>query len=59
DVIEAALAHTDKNQIRKAYNRTDYLDSRRKLMSWWSEHIDKSSYGSYSVTGSHHLRQVI
>ncbi|ELR8704616.1 integrase, partial [Vibrio vulnificus] len=52
-------AHTDKNQIRKAYNRTDYLDSRRKLMSWWSEHIDKSSYGSYSVTGSHHLRQVI
>lgn len=40
DVIEAALAHTDKNQIRKAYNRTDYLDSRRKLMSWWSEHIE-------------------
>lgn len=50
DVIEAALAHTDRNQIRKAYNRTDYLDRRRKLMSWWSDHIEQSSYGSYSVT---------
>ncbi|EKF9134222.1 tyrosine-type recombinase/integrase [Vibrio cholerae] len=58
DVIEAALAHTDKNQIRKAYNRTDYLDSRRKLMSWWSEHIEKSSYGSYSVAGAGYLRLV-
>lgn len=59
DVIEAALAHTDSNQIRKAYNRTDYLEPRRKLMSWWSEHIAKSSYGSYSVTGENHLQQVI
>lgn len=58
DVIEAALAHTDKNQIRKAYNRSDYLDARRKLMCWWSEHIDKSSYGSYSVTGNDYLRMV-
>lgn len=58
DVIEAALAHTDKNQIRKAYNRSDYLDSRRKLMSWWSEHIEQSSFGSYSVTGSTYLREV-
>ncbi|WP_105902128.1 tyrosine-type recombinase/integrase [Vibrio gangliei] len=56
DVIEAALAHTDKNQIRAAYNRTDYLERRRTLMSWWSEHIEKSSYGSYSVTN---LRKVM
>ncbi|NOH79498.1 tyrosine-type recombinase/integrase [Vibrio sp. RE86] len=55
DVIEAALAHTDKNQIRKAYNRTDYLESRRKLMSWWSEHIEKSSYGTFSTTRSTEL----
>lgn len=58
DVIEAALAHTDKNQIRKAYNRTDYLDSRRKLMCWWSAHIEQLSYGSYSVTGSNYLKLV-
>lgn len=59
DVIEAALAHTDKNQIRAAYNRTDYLDRRRVLMSWWSEHIEKSSYGSYSVAYGVRLKQVM
>ncbi len=57
DVIEAALAHTDKNQIRKAYNRTDYLESRRKLMSWWSEHIQKSSYGNFSTVSSVELNE--
>jgi integrase len=54
DVIEAALAHTDKNTIRKAYNRTSYLEQRRPLMKWWSDHIEQASYGSMSVTG---LRQ--
>lgn len=26
DIIEAALAHTDKNEVRKAYNRSTYLN---------------------------------
>ncbi|MES3575781.1 integrase domain-containing protein [Enterobacter cloacae] len=26
DIIEAALAHTDKNEVRKAYNRNTYLN---------------------------------
>ncbi|MBC5831901.1 integrase domain-containing protein [Vibrio metschnikovii] len=54
DVIEAALAHTDRNAIRKAYNRTSYFEQRRPLMKWWSDHIEQASYGSLSVTG---LRQ--
>lgn len=35
DVIEAALAHSDKNEVRKAYNRSTYLDQRIQLMTWW------------------------
>jgi integrase len=35
DVIEAALAHSDRNEVRRAYNRSDYLEHRKKLMSWW------------------------
>jgi integrase len=31
DVIEAALAHSDKNEIRRAYNRSTYLEHRKKL----------------------------
>ncbi|WP_084405057.1 tyrosine-type recombinase/integrase [Aliagarivorans taiwanensis] len=36
DIIECALAHLDKNQIRAAYNRSNYLEERRDLMRWWS-----------------------
>lgn len=49
DVIEAALAHIDKDEVRRSYNRTDYLDKRRKLMTWWSEHIEKCSIVNLSV----------
>lgn len=52
DVIEAALAHTDKNGVRAAYNRAEYVERRRVMMSWWSEHIHQSSSGNVSVTGN-------
>lgn len=51
DIIESALAHVDKNEVRAAYNRSDYLDRRRDLMNWWSEHISKAAIGSLSITG--------
>lgn len=39
DVIEAALAHSDKNEVRRAYNRTTYLAKRYELMSWWGNKV--------------------
>jgi integrase len=51
DVIEAALSHVEKNEVRRAYNRAEYLESRRELMCWWSEHIQQAAIGSLSVTG--------
>lgn len=41
DVIEAALAHSDKNEVRRAYNRSTYLKKRIELMNWWGEHTTK------------------
>ncbi|WP_210532340.1 integrase domain-containing protein [Pantoea ananatis] len=41
DVIEAALAHHDKNEVRRAYNRSTYLIKRIELMDWWSEFTQK------------------
>lgn len=35
DVIEASLAHNDKNEIRRIYNRSIYSDKRIVLMDWW------------------------
>lgn len=41
DVIERQLAHVDKNKIRGTYNHAEYLDDRRKMMQWYSDHMDK------------------
>jgi integrase len=40
DVIERQLAHQESNKVRKAYNRAEHLDERRKMMQWWADHID-------------------
>ncbi|MDC0603352.1 integrase domain-containing protein [Aliiglaciecola sp.] len=58
DIIESALAHVDKNGVRRAYNRADYIDRRRKLMCWWSEHIEQAANGNMSLTGTKTLRAV-
>jgi integrase len=40
-VIEAQLAHKDKNKVRRAYNHAQYLDERREMMQWWSDYLDE------------------
>jgi len=49
DVIEAALAHADGNEVRRAYNRTNYLERRRVMMVWWSDYIEKAAMGNMSL----------
>lgn len=46
DVIEAQLAHADRNAVRAAYNRTDYLDERREMMDAWAIYLDSLRSGS-------------
>ena len=40
DVIERQLAHTERNQVRAAYNHAQYLPERRKMMQWWADYLD-------------------
>jgi integrase len=40
DVIEAQLAHGEKNAIRGAYNRAEYLPERRRMMQEWADYLD-------------------
>jgi integrase len=58
DVIEVALAHIDQNSIRGAYNRAEYLEQRRVMMQWWSDHIEEAGKGNLSPAGTKHLRAV-
>lgn len=38
-VLEAALAHSKKDEIIAAYNRPEYLAERVILMQWWSDYV--------------------
>lgn len=52
DVIEAALAHKDGNEIRAAYNRAKYLNRRKVMMGWWSERIEQAATGNMTSTNT-------
>jgi len=41
DVIEKALAHEERNKVRAAYHRSEYIEQRRKLMQWWADYLDR------------------
>ena len=58
DIIEAALSHVDRDKVRSAYNRTDYLERRKVLMAWWSDHIEGAATGSLSMSGKKSLKVV-
>ncbi|WP_417263924.1 tyrosine-type recombinase/integrase [Celeribacter sp.] len=40
DAIEAALAHVERNEVRRAYNRGLYWDERVELAKWWATLLD-------------------
>jgi len=40
DAIERQLAHTEKNQVRAAYNRGEYMDERTQMMQQWADYLD-------------------
>jgi integrase len=41
DVIERQLAHTEANQVRRAYNRAQYMNERKEMMRWWGDFLEK------------------
>lgn len=46
DVIERQLAHAEKNQVRAAYNRAEYLPERKKMMQEWADYLGKLKQGA-------------
>ncbi|AMV41771.1 tyrosine-type recombinase/integrase [Paraburkholderia caribensis] len=39
DVIERQLAHVERNRVRAAYNRADYMNERREAMQMWADFV--------------------
>ena len=46
EMIEKALAHEEKNKIKGAYNRAEYLEQRRQLMEWWGNKLQILEHGA-------------
>ncbi len=40
DAIERQLAHGDRDKVRAAYNRSQYLPERIKMLQWWADYLD-------------------
>jgi integrase len=39
DWIERQLAHTEKDQVRAAYNVAEWMPERRRMMQWWADYL--------------------
>ncbi|MGA8147335.1 MAG: tyrosine-type recombinase/integrase [Gallionellaceae bacterium] len=46
DVIERQLAHCERNEVRAAYNRAEYLPERRIMMQQWADYLDSIEAGA-------------
>ncbi|MER8569076.1 integrase arm-type DNA-binding domain-containing protein [Mesorhizobium sp. M0924] len=40
DWIERQLAHTERSDVRAAYNTAEWLADRQKMLIWWSDYLD-------------------
>lgn len=49
DAIERQLAHSEKNKVRAAYHRSEYLPERRKMMQAWADYLDGLCSGASVV----------
>jgi len=49
DVIERQLAHIEKNAVRAAYHRSQYLEERKAMMQAWADYLDAQRSGGDKV----------
>ena len=50
EVIEAQLAHAVGDPLGRAYNRTQFLEQRRDLMTRWADYLDHLRAGGAAVS---------
>jgi integrase len=46
DVIELQLAHAERDEVRRAYNRATRLAERRRMMQAWADYLDELKAGA-------------
>ena len=51
-VIEAQLAHAVKDANGRAYNRTQFMEQRRRMMGQWADYLDTLRAGADVIVGN-------
>ena len=46
DAIERQLAHAERDEVRGAYNRAEYLAERKRMMQSWADYLDGLAAGA-------------
>lgn len=46
DAIERQLDHSERDKVRRAYLRSDFMDERTRMMQWFADWADHKAYGS-------------
>jgi len=46
DVIEAQLAHSKSGPLGAAYDRAEFMEQRRRMMTEWADYLDKLRIGA-------------
>ena len=46
DASEMQLGHFERNRVRAAYNRAQYIDTRTEMMQWYADYLDTAKKGN-------------
>jgi integrase len=52
EVVDRQLAHAPRNKVDAAYDRTKYLDDRRKMMQAWANYLDDVANRGKVIVGN-------
>lgn len=52
EIIEKQLAHKTSNPLGEAYDRTQFLPQRKKMMQHWSDYLDALASGGKVIAGN-------
>jgi len=52
EVVDRQLAHAPRNKVDAAYDRTKYLDDRRKMMQAWANYLDDVATTGKVIVGN-------
>lgn len=53
DAIERQLAYAERDEVRGAYNRAEYLSERRRMMQAWADHLDGLTNDGGGISSPH------